>query len=311
MNVNMTAEEFCRFVWQKYLVERRYDIMDEVIDGQISVIGTGAHEMCPNIESFVASITRESQEWNGAFIIKDQWYQTTELTEQLSLVIGELAVKEDGNDGILYDVRFRFTMIVRKTESGFKLIHVHQSVPDANQAHDEFFPHRMIEENSSQVIYNLRHDTMTGLLNRLYLKEIVNRAMEEDTDGIMLMMDIDDFKSLNDRYGHPFGDKVLVLFAQSLKAAFPQAMIGRIGGDEFVVYLTGKSDRLKDRIDRFLLDWQESQAVLALTHLITASIGIAEVPKDGNNYDVVWEKADQALYQAKENGKAQTASVIK
>ena len=186
MDVNMTAEEFCRYVWQKYLVERRYDIMDEVIDEQISVIGTGAHEMCPNVESFITSITRESQEWDGAFIIKDQWYQATELSKSLFLVIGELAVKENGGDGILYDMRFRFTMVLRKTATGWKLLHVHQSVPDANQARDEFFPHRMVEESSRQIIYNLRHDTMTGLLNRLYLKEIVNRAMAEEAAGKML-----------------------------------------------------------------------------------------------------------------------------
>lgn len=309
MDVNMTAEEFCRYVWQKYLVERRYDILDEVIDEQISVIGTGAHEMCPNVESFITSITRESQEWDGAFIIKDQWYQTTELSDILSLVIGELAVKENGEDGILYDMRFRFTIVLRKTATGWKLLHVHQSVPDANQARDEFFPHRMVEESSRQVIYNLRHDTMTGLLNRLYLKEIVNRAMAEEAAGKMLMMDVDDFKSLNDRYGHPFGDKVLILFAQSLKTSFPQAMIGRIGGDEFIAYLPGRSDTVRDQIDRLLQDWKESQGVLALPQQVTLSIGIAEVPKDGDNYEAVWQKADKALYQAKENGKAQIAGL--
>ena len=167
----------------------------------------------------------------------------------------------------------------------------------------------MVEENSSQVIYNLRHDTMTGLLNRLYLREIVNRAMEESAVGKMLMMDIDDFKNLNDHFGHPFGDKVLVLFAQSLKASFPQAIIGRIGGDEFVVYMSGKSDALKGKIDCFLQDWQESQAVLELDRPITVSIGIAEAPRDGSHYDAVWEKADRGLYLAKKNGKAQTAGI--
>ena len=283
--------------------------MDEVIDEEISVIGTGAHEMCPNIESFAASIARESQEWNGSFIIKDQWYQATELSPAFSLVIGELAVKEDGEDGILYDMRFRFTMVLRRTEESWRLVHVHQSVPDANQSHDEFFPHRMIESDSSQVIYNLRHDTMTSLLNRLYLKEIVNRAIDEEAVGKMLMMDIDDFKSLNDDYGHPFGDKVLILFAQSLKASFAQAMIGRIGGDEFIVYLPGTAETLGRDIDGFLLDWKESQGVLELSRPITVSIGIAEVPKDGTNYDDVWKKADQALYQAKRNGKAQAAGI--
>lgn len=307
MSMKMTAEEFCRHVWQKYLVERRYDILEEVVDAQISVIGTGAHEMSPDLESFAASMLHESKEWNGTFMIKDQWYQTTELTGELSLVIGELAAKEDAEDGILYDVRFRFTMVLRQTVNGWKLIHVHQSVPDANQAHDEFFPHHMVETNSNQVIYNLRHDAMTGLLNRRYLKDIVMRSMESTAEGELLMIDIDNFKNLNDSYGHPFGDKVVVLFAQSLKASFPKAIIGRVGGDEFVVYVPQERniEESAGELEKFLSDWEESQRPLGLASPITASVGIARFPQDGSNYEEVWKKADEALYRAKGNGKAQ------
>ena len=86
-------------------------------------------------------------------------------------------------------------------------------------------------------------------------------------------------------------------------------MIGRIGGDEFIVYLPGRSDTVREQIDRLLQDWKESQGVLALPQQVTISVGIAEVPKDGNNYEAVWQKADKALYQAKENGKAQIAGL--
>lgn len=305
MDTFKTAEDFCRFIWHKYFVERRYDIIGELIDPEISVIGTGSHEISRNIDEFLMHITRESAEWNGSFIIKDQWYQTTRLSDSLYLVMGELGAKENGTDGILFDIRFRFSVILRETEEGFRIVHVHQSVPDPNQALDEFFPHRMLERNSQQIIFNLRHDTMTGLLNRLYLTETVNRYIKETPEGRMLMLDVDNFKVLNDKYGHPFGDKVLILLSRSLNFSFPNAAAGRIGGDEFVVYLPGriKQTVLEQLLQDFKKDFSESQKSLDFTGEITVSIGVSQCPVHGNSYEAVWKKADEALYQAKRQEK--------
>lgn len=312
MEPNISAEEFCRYMWKQYLVERRYDILTEMIDPELSVIGTGAHEFCRDMEAFAASMARESREWDGAFLIKNQWYQTTPLSPEFSLVIGEIVAKEDARDGILFDIRFRFSIVLRKTQGGWKLVHVHQSVPDANQAYDEFFPHRMLEKNSQQVVYNLRHDTMTGLLNRLYLKHIVDRSMETGPQGYMLMLDVDTFKQLNDTYGHPFGDRVLILLAQSLKSMFPNGAAGRIGGDEFVIYLAGEitDEQLKTLLCEFKRDWAESQRALDLPCEVTVSIGVARCPQAGVTFDAVWQRADEALYQAKNAGRNKVRYLI-
>lgn len=307
MEVMQTAEAFCRYIWQKYLVERRYDLLEEVVDQDISVIGTGAHEMSRNSEEFVAKMTCESSEWDGSFIIKRQWYQTTEISDNSSLVIGEIVAREDAKDGILYDLHFRFSMILKKGEKEWKLLHVHQSAPDPNQACDEFFPHRTLENSMQQIIYNLRYDMMTGLLNRTYLKETVSRSMVEKPVGQMLMLDVDRFKQLNDNYGHPFGDKVLVLLAQSLKFSFPQAVIGRVGGDEFVIYMSGigESSDLETYWVAFKKDWQEGQKSLGLPFYISVSIGVACCAPEGETYEAVWRRADEALYKAKSCGRNQ------
>lgn len=299
-----TAEEFCRFLWHEYLEERHYDILEQVVVPEVSIIGTGAHEVSRSLEEFGAAMARESREWDGTFLIKNQWYQTTALSETLSLVMGELTAKEETHGDIPYEIRFRFSIILRREGAVWKVVHVHQSVPDPNQARDEFFPHRMVEKSGQEIIYNLRHDTMTGLLNRLYLKATANRYMKDNPCGQMLMLDVDQFKKLNDSFGHPFGDKVLILLAQSLRVSFPEAAVGRVGGDEFVVYRAADKDAgaLEEALAAFIRDWRENQQLLPFGQNITLSIGAAQYPQDGDCYEAVWEKADEALYKAKKNG---------
>lgn len=302
-----TAEEFVRLMWQKYLVDRDYGIFGSgILDERLSVIGTGAHEFSRNLEEFASSIAQECREWDGSFLIKDQWYQTTVLSDEISLVIGEITAKEHANDGFLFDLYFRFTAVLRKDGDSWKAIHVHQSVPDPNQANDEFFPHHMVEKNDQQVIFNLRHDHMTGLFNRLYLSEIVDRSMRGRPDGLMIMVDVDKFKQLNDTYGHPFGDKVLILLAQSLKSAFSKGIIGRVGGDEFVVYLPGQALPACERqLKAFKEDWNAAQQGLQLPYRVSVSAGISRCPAHGVTYVDVWRKADEALYAAKRSGEDQ------
>lgn len=303
MDKEVSANDFCRHIWKLYLEDRRYDLIGDYISDKISVIGTGAHEVDRNLEEFVSSMGTESQEWNGRFTIRDQWYQTTELPPRHALVMGELIVREDSEDGILYDMRFRFTVVLEKSESGWKVLHIHQSVPDPNQTRDEFFPHHMVEQNYTQVIYNLRHDSLTGLLNRLYFKETCERFLATGENGAFLMLDIDCFKQINDQYGHPAGDKALICFSESLKAVVSStSMAGRIGGDEFAVFLTGFHQKAEIELffDRLNTNWLERQKVLLLQAPLTVSAGVAFSTPDDISYNSLHSKADLALYRAKE-----------
>lgn len=313
MNKMQTAEEFCRYVWHSYLVDRRYDKLLDIMADDASVIGTGAHEISRNLEEFITMMTRESKEWNGSFLIKDQWYQTMDLSDMNSLVIGEIVVREDAEDGILYDISFRFSIVLKRWEDSWRILHVHQSVSDPSQAADEFFPHHMVEKDENQIIYNLRHDIMTGLLNRVYMKETVDRFIGKTPRGVLVMMDIDKFKNLNDSFGHPFGDKVLIAFSQSLMASFANNVVGRIGGDEFVCYLPGVEtpQELEKFIHPFREDWRERQKPLGISYEITSSIGAAFCPQCGMTYEELWKCADKALYRAKVSGAGELYCEIK
>ncbi len=324
MNSLQTAEKFCRFLWHEYLVERNFSKFAEIIDHRLTVIGTGAHEISRNPQEFNDFLKKEEASWNGKFIIESEWYQTTALRDSLYLVIGEIKAKEDAKDRIIYDFYFRFSMIAEVEGDNWKLIHFHQSVPDPNQLNDEFFPHNMIEQSNLQlkrkidektkelemsnqkVLYNLRHDYLTGLLNRHYLEKSIESAMKKYPYGVLIMMDLDNFKLINDKYGHPFGDRVLMLLAKSMKNIFSEFVTGRIGGDEFIVYIPcGAQDTafIRPLLHSFLEDWGEMQKELPLQNTISVCMGIARHPEHGKDYQKLWSNADKALYLAKGGGK--------
>ncbi|MES2316443.1 MAG: diguanylate cyclase [Pseudomonadota bacterium] len=122
----------------------------------------------------------------------------------------------------------------------------------------------------------------------------------------IIVFDIDHFKGINDRFGHAVGDKALkhvcLIAQQSLR---PTDMLGRFGGDEFVALLPGNDQGAAMVIaERIRLHIQESR--LDGIHMITASFGIAEMGA-GDTYESIFERADQALYQAKQEGRNRSA----
>lgn len=127
----------------------------------------------------------------------------------------------------------------------------------------------------------------------------------QNNPGILLVMDVDCFKGINDSYGHIFGDVVLHTVGQSLRGIFSEeALCGRFGGDEFVVWLPGKwsrreiSDLLKMLLDRVhAIQTPDGQKK------ITLSIGAAGFPENGHDYEELFQNADAALYSAKNLGR--------
>lgn len=148
------------------------------------------------------------------------------------------------------------------------------------------------------------NDALTGINNRKGLEEKILNIMKSswDSTGVLLFLDLDDFKQINDSKGHAFGDKVLRTVAEKIKSCVRSTdVVGRIGGDEFIVFLNGISGRnaaLKkaEEIDRKI---QNS----CIGYPVTVSIGIAQFPEDGSEYDVLIKRADQALYYSKNKGK--------
>lgn len=151
-------------------------------------------------------------------------------------------------------------------------------------------------------------DEMTGLLSKQTIIDYIKNAMMGDSEyaSYLCVMDIDDFKHINDNYGHLFGDEVLITVADILKEAVgDRGVVGRIGGDEMLIFL----ERIVDRADlktilrtiRCNVEWAYKGVKEDLS--LSCSIGAAAWPKDALDYDTLFKIADKMLYRAKNNGK--------
>ena len=150
-------------------------------------------------------------------------------------------------------------------------------------------------------------DSMTMLLNHETAMETIKYILNNESDRkhALFMLDIDNFKALNDTLGHQAGDRFLTELAKKLKSHFRESdVVGRIGGDEFMALMRNVSEREQiERKAEDVLDIIQSVASNYLQVELSGSIGISIFPDDGNDLDKLYEKADEALYKAKRNGK--------
>lgn len=151
-----------------------------------------------------------------------------------------------------------------------------------------------------------RQDSLTGLWNRAYTEENVNRLISEGVSGALLMIDMDNFKAINDNYGHIAGDKTLKMFAETLeKYAEEGDILCRIGGDEFVVFVNGLTSKseISNRASDIISDLCYKLEECKFETNSSVSIGIAQTPEDGMDFTKLYNCADKALYYVKQNGK--------
>ena len=155
-----------------------------------------------------------------------------------------------------------------------------------------------------------RIDNLTGIYNKRSTHDNIIKAIKDcKYSGALLMIDLDDFKQINDEFGHDVGDNVLRVVGSILNHNFGSIDIaGRIGGDEFMVYIrniTSQNHALD--ISNKLIEQVHGSFCGSLLNKVSISIGIALYPKDGNTFDELYRQADNALYQVKKSNKGNVA----
>jgi diguanylate cyclase (GGDEF)-like protein len=155
-----------------------------------------------------------------------------------------------------------------------------------------------------------RHDAFTGLYNKPAASEMIAARLRDarGTRSVLLVIDVDNFKSVNDILGHPVGDQAIKELSAELKRLFRLTdIVGRRGGDEFLVYMENVpsvglcESKARAICQAFRRSYGSPEAVVE----VSASVGIAVSPEHGATYEDLYCKADQALYQAKHQGKDQ------
>lgn len=149
-------------------------------------------------------------------------------------------------------------------------------------------------------------DVLTGLWNRAYTENAVNEMISQEKKGALFMLDMDNFKAVNDNYGHIAGDETLKIFAGTLKKFAGEGdILCRIGGDEFMIFVKGVTEKseLSSRAADIISDFQKKFAALSFEIECSVSIGIAQTPEDGLEFNKLYNSADKALYYVKQNGK--------
>lgn len=163
------------------------------------------------------------------------------------------------------------------------------------------------KKRRQELIIRAQNDCLTGLLNKAVSQKKMEEYLEwKDCEkGALFLIDVDNFKFINDQYGHLCGDKALTDIASMMKNKFRFTdVLGRIGGDEFLAFLPGVSDQLAvELVDKIITGMQEIRPEGHDIHL-SCSIGIAFYPRDGRDFYSLFRHADQALYHVKNTGKS-------
>lgn len=150
-------------------------------------------------------------------------------------------------------------------------------------------------------------DELTRLMTKAAAaREIEHFLRDEKARAALLLLDIDNFKQVNDLLGHAYGDSVLKKASECLHVVFRDTdILSRFGGDEFVLFLPGMGDRnvVEARVQTLMAMLEMHMTRSERNVMITASVGIALYPQDAGSYDELFQKADEALYCSKRNGK--------
>lgn len=209
---------------------------------------------------------------------------------------GEVEFRLANSDGRYCWCRVRGTAQLDLAGKTVKVVGIIMDIDDEKRA-------------TEKLIDRAERDVLTKLYNKRAARHKITRFLELSRGrecSAMLMIDADNFKMVNDRYGHMFGDAVLTELASRITAHFrSNDIVSRIGGDEFLVFVPEITSRenVMERAQQLMTSFQSMFKDNLKDVPFSCSIGIAFAPEDGTDFESLFQKSDAALYQAKLEGR--------
>ena len=231
-------------------------------------------------------------------VYSDDLHKLVELTERLKngQAYGEAEYRIRTNKGKFIWCRIRGTAIFDENNKAFRAVGTISDISEYKKQHDA------LKEQAEK-------DLLTGIYNKMTGQKQIDTYLEysdpQQTHGL-LMIDIDDFKFVNDNYGHAIGDALLTECARLICSCLREEdIVVRIGGDEFVVLLKNVKydENIRQKAESIIELFRKRLKNEEAGKSITCSIEISIFPKDGYGFQELYEKADAALYFAKGKGK--------
>ena len=221
----------------------------------------------------------------------------------------ETWVAEMGKSGTLFDYE---TALIDRTGTAHQVSLSSELIDLDGVVHILAYMQDITErkENEARIEFLAHHDPLTGLPNRIMFRDRFTLGMawaeRSDSKVALMYLDLDHFKTINDTLGHPVGDQLLQQVAQRLRLSVRDTdTISRQGGDEFLIALTDVSD-----LDAVSQVASKVMGTLSAPFLIegheltaTLSMGVSVWPDDGQDFDVLLQRADTAMYRAKSAGR--------
>jgi len=269
------------------------------------IIGTGAHEFYTGLDGFLRSFSDEMADRNDVeFHFKKLWCNQLQLDSNSCLVYGKFYVSGQSKDKtVLINMDSRFTFIFHKIDGKWKIVHIHQSVPNLEQGDGEYYPKTLMKQVQELQSVNeemtelAQKDGLTGLDN---FRSFCSKWEEKkNKQGWFFVLDLDHFKQVNDTYGHLAGNEVLIDMGKVFRSAVRENdLLCRMGGDEFLIFCNEMKDKTSatEFAQRLISDIRKAGNFNS--HWTTVSIGAAEVTT-GMSIQAALENADRSLYTVK------------
>ncbi len=308
--------------------DRDKTVLEDILADGFCGFGTGKDERFYNKEEALELFFRDIDSAPNPMEYTLHKKKVKVFDDHNAAVVAELDLATEIMDQKIVFKNLRLLLLLHEKKGRVQIGAKHISFPaDVHEA-DEAYPLKELEQRARvlqkmvaektktiedayrEMEMLINQDTLTGLASRYYLER--SMKLEQDRHSrfkrkySLVMIDIDDFKNINDQFGHVTGDRVLKELGRKIRAGTRQTdTVARWGGDEFIILIP------ESEIQQAFLVGQKIEEAIAVHSwpedcIVSVSIGISSI-RTGENFSTLFERTDKALYQAKKKGKKQIA----